>query len=84
MKAIVNGAQVMVGNRSLLESYTISQDIDADISQLEKNGRTVLIVSINGEIAGMVGVSDVIRSSSKDAVFALKEDGYRCHNDNWG
>ena len=52
--------------------------IFSDFSALEKEGKTVVLVTLDGAPAGVIGISDRIRSDSKIAVDALKTAGVTC------
>src|SRR2546430_9910102 len=44
---------------------------------LRKDGQTVAFVSVDGQPAGLVGVSDPIKESTREAIRMLHEDGAR-------
>ena len=55
-----------------------SNDNDDDVleekmTKLESEGKTVMILAVEGNIAGLVAVADTIKESSANAVKALKE-----------
>ena len=70
IKANVNGDVVAVGNSRLMEN------VGAAWESCEKKG-TIIHVAINGNYAGHVVISDVVKESSKAAVKALKDIGVR-------
>lgn len=47
----------------------------AQMEELEAEGKTVMLVSIDGEAAGLVAVADTIKDTSRKAVARLKELG---------
>lgn len=47
----------------------------AQMEELEAEGKTVMLVSIDGEAAGLVAVADTIKDTSRAAVARLKELG---------
>lgn len=51
---------------------------DPRILELSKQGKTVIFVLINDELAGAIALADVIRPESKQAIARLKEMGVRC------
>ncbi|MEX1029656.1 MAG: heavy metal translocating P-type ATPase [Paenibacillaceae bacterium] len=76
IKAIVEGKQILIGTRRLLEKF----DVDANqayetMSRLEENGKTAMLVAIDQKYAGMIAVADTIKESSEAAVLRLKEMG---------
>jgi Cu+-exporting ATPase len=74
--AVVNGDTVAVGNRSMMKEYAIAADDTASrVSQLSEQGKTPIFVAINGLLAGVIGVADTIKPTSKEAVRRLKQLG---------
>jgi len=76
IKAIVNGSTLYIGTRKLMKQNNI--DITSALTimeELESIGKTAMLVSIDGQNAGMVAVADTIKDTSKEAIFRLKEMG---------
>src|SRR6185295_6185300 len=69
----VDGHQVAVGNRSLLDDPTL----DARAEELRANGQTIMFVLIDGKPAGLIGVADPIKSTTPDAIKQLQAEGIR-------
>ena len=57
---------------------TDSSSARADFERLESEGKTAVLVTLDGEIAGVFGISDRIREDSPMAVNTLKNAGVRC------
>lgn len=53
-------------------------EIYSDFAQLEQDGKTAVLVTVDGSPVGVLGISDRIRVDSKKAVEALKTRGVRC------
>ena len=68
------GSRVMVGNRRLLAESAIALDPGAEaiLAELDVRGETSLIVAIDGEIAGLLGVRDAIRAEAHDVIHDLR------------
>lgn len=78
VKGEVNGRTVIVGNSNLLSENNITLDEVAERAEsLRQEGQTLMFVSIDGRIAGVLGVSDPIKDSTREALKLLKEDGVR-------
>ncbi|MFC5541790.1 heavy metal translocating P-type ATPase [Ureibacillus suwonensis] len=76
VQGIVDGKKVLVGNRRFMQTNHV--DISAVlpyVEQLEENGKTAMLASIDGEYAGMVAVSDTVKETSKRAIQRLKNMG---------
>lgn len=76
IKAVVDGSELLVGTRKLMSSSNveISHALESMLD-LEKSGKTAMLVAVNGKYAGIVAVADTIKETSKAAVKRLKEMG---------
>ncbi|WML43224.1 heavy metal translocating P-type ATPase [Neobacillus sp. PS3-40] len=76
IKAIVDGKELLVGTRKLLNKHNVPvANALEQMSELEKNGKTAMLVAINGQYAGIVAVADTIKETSKMAIQRLKNMG---------
>ena len=74
--AVVEGRRVAVGNRRLMDLEGIGLGVLAERrDELAAGGRTVVIVAIDGRVAGLVAIADAVRPSSRAAAAALREAG---------
>ena len=73
---IVNGKSIALGNTSLLESIGVNA---GELPQLANKGRhqgqTVMLVVVDGQAAGLIGVADPIKSSTQEAIRDLHAEG---------
>ena len=74
--AVVEGRQLLVGTRRLMERFEVAamQAYDA-MAKLEDAGKTAMLVAVDGQYTGMVAVADTIKETSKEAVSRLKAMG---------
>ena len=65
---------VLVGNRRLLAEHGIALDppVEAMLGQLDARGETALLVAVDGEMAGVIGVHDAIRPEAHDVIHDLR------------
>jgi Cu+-exporting ATPase len=49
----------------------------ARAEELRRDGQTVMLVSIDGKLAGLLGVADPIKSSTPEAIESLHREGVR-------
>lgn len=76
IKATVEGKELLVGTRKLMEKYSIAIGNATDkMEELEKTGKTAMLAAVDGEYAGIVAVADTIKETSKKAIERLKEMG---------
>lgn len=79
VRGMVEGQPVLVGQRSLLESNSVANfdSLDVRAQELQRQGRTVMYVAVEGRMAGLVAVSDPIKESTQEALRALRGLGLR-------
>ncbi len=76
--ATVDGHQVAVGNTALLDSLQVASGRARDaVEELSAQGMTAIFVSIDGYVAGVLGVEDPVKSTTPEALAALRADGVR-------
>ena len=74
----VEGRRVALGNRRLMEDLGVSLgDLAKRADALRADGQTVMLVAVDGQAAGLVGVADPIKSSTPEALRLLRESGVR-------
>jgi Cu+-exporting ATPase len=72
----IDGKQVSIGNRRLLEDAGVAMgEGAARADTLRANGQTVMLVAVDGKLAGLIGVADPIKASTPEAVQTLKQEG---------
>src|SRR2546421_5826486 len=76
LEATVEGHNVLVGTRRLLSERSIAfEALAAQLEALEQQGKTAMLVVIDGALAGLVAVADTIKVGSAEAVKQLQEQG---------
>jgi Cu2+-exporting ATPase len=76
VRARVEGHEVLVGTRRLMEDRGISlEPIAKTVDELLQQGKTLTIVAIDGRLAGVAAVQDTPRPSAKEAVAGLRALG---------
>jgi Cu+-exporting ATPase len=74
----VDGFQVVLGNRKLLDDLAIDAGAVAERAEaLRRDGQTVMFVVVNDRVAGLLGVADPIKLSTPEAIEQLHRDGIR-------
>ncbi len=74
----IAGKTVSIGNQKLLSDLHVDLMIALEKAEsLRQQGQTVLYLAIDGKIAGIFAVSDVIKISTKEAIDLLHKDGIR-------
>jgi Cu+-exporting ATPase len=75
---IVGGRVVAVGNEVFLSEIGVSaaaDEITAMTVRLRQEGRTVVLVAVDGQVRGVLGIADPIRPSTSEALRQLGADG---------
>jgi P-type Cu2+ transporter len=76
--ATVEGRRLAVGNARLLEREHVALDGTGPLAQqMAGEGRTVVHVAVDGQIAGLIAVADAPRESARVAIGALAALGLR-------
>jgi P-type Cu+ transporter len=76
IEATIDGKRVLVGTRKLMKENSV--DIlrhEEKMVRLEAEGKTAMLVAIDGELAGIIAVADTIKENAKAAIQALKQLG---------
>jgi Cu+-exporting ATPase len=74
----VEGHEVMVGNRTLLEGMGLDIAALAETAEsLRRDGQTVIYVAIDGRPAGLLGIADPVKESAAESVSLLHREGLR-------
>ena len=67
---------ILLGNRKLMEANNLEiNNLEAKMTKLEESGKTVMLIAVNGQIAGLIAVADTLKKNSAEAVAKLKEMG---------
>jgi P-type Cu+ transporter len=76
VQAEVEGRSVMVGNRRMFEARGIQLgDLESEVSRLQSEAKTAMLVAVDNVAAGVIAVADTIKDSSKDAIAYLHRMG---------
>ena len=74
---IINGKQVLLGNAKLLDDLAIPHDYQERFDLLEKEAKTVVFLSVDGELKGLIALQDVPKENAREAIAKLKKRGLR-------
>ncbi|MTI48847.1 MAG: copper-translocating P-type ATPase [Firmicutes bacterium] len=68
--------EVYLGNRKLMDDKNIEiQQAEDKIADLENEGKTAMLMSINNKLSGIIAVADTVKENSLQAINELKELG---------
>ncbi len=78
VRAVVNSLSVCIGKPNWIsESATLTDEQKNTVDTLENEGKTVLLMSLDGHVVAVIAVADPIRESSERAIFELRALGIR-------
>ncbi|BBL67803.1 heavy metal translocating P-type ATPase [Methanoculleus chikugoensis] len=77
--AYIEGHRVAVGNVTLMERENVhlAEKARADIARFEKNGNSLVLISVDGELKALMGIRDQIRPGVKEDLQKLKKLGVK-------
>ena len=74
---IINSKQVLLGNAKLLDDLAIPHDYQERFDLLEKEAKTVVFLSVDSQLKGLIALQDVPKENAKEAIAKLKKRGLR-------
>ncbi len=76
LETSVDGHDILVGTRRLLTERSIVFDaLQVQLEELEQQGKTVMLVAIDGQAVGLVAVADTVKFGSVEAIQQLQTQG---------
>ena len=77
--AQVEGHRVAVGNVALMEreNVNLAEKARNDITRFEKNGNSLVLISVDNELKALIGIRDQIRPGVKEDLQKLKKLGVK-------
>ncbi len=76
IKVEIGNQLVLIGNKKLMVKNKI--EINSALGQMEKlegEGKTAMLMAVNGILAGIIAVADTVKESSAEAIKQMKELG---------
>jgi Cu+-exporting ATPase len=78
VEGTVGGKPVLVGNRRLMEEKSVSTQSSLEqMSRLESEGKTAVLVAVDSNLAGIIAIADTIREEAVQAVRELEKMGLK-------
>jgi Cu+-exporting ATPase len=76
VQAEVDGCQVAVGNLRMVQANGYRLDgLASEVDRIQSEAMTALLVSINGEIKGIIAVADTVKPESAQAIQKMHQAG---------
>ncbi|MGY0693942.1 heavy metal translocating P-type ATPase [Virgibacillus sp. FSP13] len=76
IRAVISSNEVFVGTRKLMTEHNIDvRHAEQALMTYETNGKTAMLIAVNGEYRGIVAVADTIKETAVEAIGKLKDQG---------
>ena len=74
--AAVDGKDVLIGNRALLQERNIAYTAEHEeqILRLEHEAKTVILVAFDGQLRGIIAIADALKETTLQAIEAFKQE----------
>jgi Cu+-exporting ATPase len=73
----IEGRHVGLGNAELLQVLNITLNDGGKAEGLRREGQTVMFVTVDGKVSGLLGVADPVKATSAEAIAQLHKEGLR-------
>lgn len=74
--ATIEGKEILVGTRKLMQDYQVNiGTADSDIEQYEHEGKTAMLIAIDGVFKGSIAVLDTVKDTAREAVKEMHDQG---------
>ena len=78
VQGLIDGKMALVGSRKLFAENGIAiTALEEDMRRLEGEGKTVMLVALDGQLLGILAVADTLKEDATDSVGTLHEMGLR-------
>lgn len=78
VSASVNGRQVVIGNAAQMSRIGIDPaPLDELADRHRREGAGVMLIAVDGQLAGLLAVADPVRANAGEAIAALRKEGLR-------
>jgi Cu+-exporting ATPase len=78
ISASVGGRTIVIGNTAQMQSIGVDPTPLNDAAEMRRReGAGVMLIAVDGKLAGMVAVADPIRANAREAIEALRDQGLR-------
>ncbi len=74
----VGGRSLLLGNTALMQERGVATEVaHADAERLRSEGASAMFLAVDGRLAGLIAVSDPIKTTTVEAIAALRAAGLR-------
>jgi Cu+-exporting ATPase len=78
VRGVVDGEQAVVGNAAMMADEGVDlAAVAVQVEELQSLGQTVMVVAVDGRVAGLLGVADPVKATTPEAILDLHAEGLR-------
>ena len=78
ISAVVSGRAVVIGNAAQMHRIGVDPaPLDDAADSRRRTGAGVMLIAVDGKLAGLVAVADPIRANARESIEALRKQGLR-------
>ena len=72
----LNEKKVLLGNRTLMQNHAVGLGLaEEEVDRLQSEGKTTMLLALDGNVAGIIAVADTVKEGSVEAVARLHDMG---------
>ncbi|MDX8368070.1 HAD-IC family P-type ATPase, partial [Cytobacillus sp. IB215665] len=72
----IEGKDVLAGTRKLMNKHQVDfHSYNEKLETFEKEGKTAMMIAIEGHLAGVIAVADTVKETAKEAIDKLQSQG---------
>ncbi|HUS69249.1 MAG TPA: heavy metal translocating P-type ATPase [Anaerolineae bacterium] len=72
----LNEKKVLLGNRTLMQNHAVGLGLaEEEVDRLQSEGKTTMLLALDGKVAGIIAVADTVKEGSVEAVARLHDMG---------
>lgn len=77
LRATYGNHMMLIGNRKLMieNRIAVSDKVDLKLQNLEKEGKTAVLVSVDDKLSGIIAMADTVKQTANEAVSSLRRGG---------
>jgi Cu+-exporting ATPase len=78
VQAQVDGHEVLIGNLRMMQARDLPLNgLAAEVEHLQNEAKTAMLIAVDGEVQGVIGVADTVKEGSREAIAGLHEMGLK-------
>lgn len=77
IEVVIQGRKMLLGNKKLMDDRNIEITLQEASDRLAGEGKTPMFIAMDGLLAGLIAVADVMKPSSRKAIEKLHEMGIK-------